>query len=92
VCLRALNLLFVVYYHHVYERGRSSENMNPGPVLSIRKFPSYFYDVLLAGVKPENHETLVTHFAFLWFCKFARCWYLTTTIVSFKCKDVCLLL
>jgi hypothetical protein len=45
VCLHAFNLSFVFYYHHVYERGRSSKNIIPDPVLAIRKFRSYFYVV-----------------------------------------------
>jgi hypothetical protein len=40
--LHALNLSFVLHYHHVYERGRSSETMISGPVLAIRKVFCYF--------------------------------------------------
>jgi hypothetical protein len=40
--LHAFNLLFVLYYHYVYERGRSSKTMIPGPILAIRKVLCYF--------------------------------------------------
>jgi hypothetical protein len=50
VCLYALNLSFLLYYHHVYKRGRSSETMIP-VLCSHKKVSSYFY-----AVKPENHK------------------------------------
>jgi hypothetical protein len=46
VCLHALKLLFMIYYYHVYERGRSSETVILGPIFSHKKFSSYFYVVL----------------------------------------------
>jgi hypothetical protein len=52
----------MLYYHHVYDRGRSSETMILGLAFSHKKFFSYFYVVLLAAVKPENHKNFVTYF------------------------------
>jgi hypothetical protein len=49
-CLHAFSLSFVLYYHYVYERVRSSKTVIFGLVLAIRKFSSYFYVVLLAAV------------------------------------------
>jgi hypothetical protein len=37
VSLHALSLLFIFHYHHVYEKGRSSETMILGPVFSHKK-------------------------------------------------------
>jgi hypothetical protein len=91
VCLHALNLLFVLYYHHVYEIGRSSETVILGPAFSHKKFSSYYYDTLLVAVKPENQKNIVTYFVLFWFCKLASFWCLTT-IVSWGHKAVCLLL
>jgi hypothetical protein len=56
VYLHILNLLFVLYYHHVYERGRSSENMIPSPVFNHKKLSSYFCTVLLSVFKTKNHK------------------------------------
>jgi hypothetical protein len=44
--LHALNLSFIIYYHYVYERGRSSENMN-SLAFNHKKFSSYFCTILL---------------------------------------------
>jgi hypothetical protein len=46
VCLHALNLLFVLYYHRVYESGRSGETMILGPAFNHKKF-SYLCMILL---------------------------------------------
>jgi hypothetical protein len=54
--LHALSLSFVLYYHHVYERGRSSETVISWPAFSHKKFSSYFYVVLLVVVKPKNSQ------------------------------------
>jgi hypothetical protein len=56
VCLHALNLSFVLYYHLVYERGGSSEMVILGPAFSYKKFSSYFHVVLLSVLKPKNHK------------------------------------
>jgi hypothetical protein len=42
VWLHALNLSSVLYYHHVYARGRLSETMILSPSFSHKKFSSYF--------------------------------------------------
>jgi hypothetical protein len=47
VCLHAFNLSFVLYYHHIYESGRSGETMIPNLVFNHMKFSSYFCTVLL---------------------------------------------
>jgi hypothetical protein len=54
VYLHALNLLFVLYYHHVYERGRSSENMISSRGFNHKKFSSYFCSVLLLVLSPKT--------------------------------------
>jgi hypothetical protein len=54
--LNALNLSFVLYYYHVYERGRSGETMTLSPVLIIRRslvtFALYYFQYF----KPKNHK------------------------------------
>jgi hypothetical protein len=47
MCLYAFNLLFVLYYHHVYQGGRSGETMIPIPAFNHKKFSSYFSSILL---------------------------------------------
>jgi hypothetical protein len=47
VYLHTFNLSFVLCYPHVYERGGSSENMIPSPVLN-HKFSSYLRSILLS--------------------------------------------
>jgi hypothetical protein len=37
VYLHALNFSFVLYYHHVYDRGRSNETVILGPAFSHKK-------------------------------------------------------
>jgi hypothetical protein len=37
MCLHAHSSSFVLYYRHVYGKGRSSETMIPEPVLAVRK-------------------------------------------------------
>jgi hypothetical protein len=48
VYLYALNLTFVLYYHHVYERDRLTKNMIPSRVFNHKKFYNYFCTVLLS--------------------------------------------
>jgi hypothetical protein len=63
-----------------------------GPILAIRKLSSYFYVVLLAALKHENHKNFGYLLCFILFCKLTSCWCLTTTTVSWGRKVVCLLL
>jgi hypothetical protein len=54
--LHALNLLFVHYYHLIYERERSSEPMIPGTILAIRKVLCYLHVILLSVILYKNHK------------------------------------
>jgi hypothetical protein len=60
-------LSFVLYYYHVYERGRSSETMILSPDFSHKKFSSYFMLFYIQYLKPENHKNLVTYFVYFGF-------------------------
>jgi hypothetical protein len=64
VCIHAFNLSFMLYYHLLYERGRSIKSMIPGPVLAIRKVSCYLH-VLSFYFLHKNHKT---HRLLILFC------------------------
>jgi hypothetical protein len=84
--LHALSLSSVLYCHYVYERGRSSETMIPGPILPLRKFLVTFMLFYFQFLKSKITKTMVTHIALFWFCKLSSCWCLTTTTVNWDAK------
>jgi hypothetical protein len=64
VCiLLACQLCFITIMF--MREGDQVKLMIPGPVLIIRKFPSYFYVILLVAVKPENHKNLCYALCFI---------------------------
>jgi hypothetical protein len=91
VDLYALNLSVVLYYHHVYYRGRSSESMIPSPAFNHKKFLSYFslFTFSSLNLKITKNIVLTLSFGFL---NLASCWRLTTTTVSWGRKAICSLL
>jgi hypothetical protein len=56
VYLHTLNLSFVLYYRHIYERERSSENVITGPVLAIRKLLVIFMLFYMVLLNLKNHK------------------------------------
>jgi hypothetical protein len=88
VYLNALNLSFVLYYHHVYERGRSGETMILSPVSIIRSSLVTFALFYFQYFKPKNHHKPCSLFPLV----LASYWCLTTTTVSWGRKVVCSLL
>jgi hypothetical protein len=66
--------------------------MISGPILAIRKFPSFFYVFYLLLLNLNITKTLVTHFALFLVYNLASCWCLTTTRISWGHKAICFLL
>jgi putative flippase GtrA len=60
ICI-AFNFSFVLHYHHVYERGRSSETHNSWPHYSHKIFPCYLYDFLSVLLYTKITNILVTY-------------------------------